>query len=43
MKEQKDFVLVAWGRSGGSSEAESNAGTRRRRVDWQADDGAALS
>jgi hypothetical protein len=30
-KEHADFILAAWGRSGGSAEAESNAGTRRRR------------
>ena len=30
-QEEKDFILAAWGRSGGSSEAKSNAGTRRRR------------
>ena len=30
-EEKKDFVLAAWGRSGGSAEATRNAGTRRRR------------
>jgi hypothetical protein len=30
-KEQRDFILAAWGRSGGSAEAESNDGMRRRR------------
>ena len=30
-KEQKDFILAAWGRSGGSAEAKRNAGTRKRR------------
>jgi hypothetical protein len=30
-KEEKDFILAAWGRSGGSSEATKNARTRKRR------------
>ena len=30
-RERKDFILAAWGRSGGSSEAKRNAGTRKRR------------
>ena len=29
-KEQNDFILAAWGRSGGSSEAKRNGGTRKR-------------